>query len=85
MTPLEKARQRVEHAKARYQSLLARQKTEERKLDTRRKIILGGLLLEAAGDNERFGRVIDELMKHITCEHDLKAFKGWQKPTPNRS
>ncbi|MFT8786902.1 mobilization protein, partial [Gluconobacter oxydans] len=69
----------------RYQALLARQNAEERKLDTRRKVILGGLLIDAAGKDERFGPVIDELMKHITRDHDHKAFEGWKKPEPDQS
>jgi len=85
LTPIERARQQVEQAKARYQALLARQNAEERKLDTRRKVILGGLLIDAAGKDERFGRVIDELMKRITRDHDHKAFEGWQKPEPDKS
>jgi polyphosphate kinase 2 (PPK2 family) len=85
LTPIERAKQQVEQAKARYQALLARQNAEERKLDTRRKVILGGLLIDAAGKDERFGRVIDELMKRITRDHDHKAFEGWQKPEPDKS
>lgn len=85
MTPLEKARQQVEQAKARYQALLARQNAEERKLNTRRKIILGELLMEAAWEDEHFSRVLDELMGRLTREHDLRVFRGWQKPTPDRS
>ncbi|MEJ5155795.1 mobilization protein, partial [Gluconobacter wancherniae] len=53
--------------------------------DTRRKVILGGLLIDAAGKDERFGRVIDELMKRITRDHDHRAFEGWQKPGPDQS
>lgn len=85
LTPIERARQQVEQAKARYQALLARQNADERKLDTRRKVILGGLLIDAAGKDERFRRVIDELMKRITRDHDHKAFEGWQKPEPDKS
>ncbi|MBR0560741.1 mobilization protein [Neokomagataea anthophila] len=85
MTPLEKARQQVEQAKARYQALLAKESAEARKLDTRRKVILGGLLIDAAGKDERFGRVIDELVQRISREHDQKAFNGWQKPEPEQS
>lgn len=86
MTPIEKARRQVEQAKARYQALLARQTAEERKQNTRRKIILGGLLIDAAEKDQRFSQVIDELLKRITRDHDHKAFSGWKKPgsdTPN--
>jgi len=85
VTKLEQAKKQVEQAKARYQALLSRQKTEDRKKDTRRKVILGGLLIDAAGKDERFGRIIDELMRHITRNHDHKAFEGWQKPGPDKS
>jgi len=85
MTPIEKAKQQVEQAKARYQALLARESAEARKLDTRRKVILGGLLIDAARKDERFGQVIDELVKRISRDHDLKAFESWQKPEPDRS
>jgi len=84
LTPIERARQQVEQAKARYQALLARQNAEERKKDTRRKVILGGLLIDAAGKDERFGRVIDELMNRISRDHDHKAFEGWRKPEPDK-
>ena len=43
-----KARLQAEQAKARLQALEARLSQDERKKDTRRKIILGGLLLDAA-------------------------------------
>ena len=85
LTPIERARQQGEQAKARYQAVLARQTAEERKKDTRRKVILGGLLIDAAGTDDRLGRGIDELMKRITRDHDHKAVEGWQKPEPDKS
>jgi len=84
LTALERAKQQVDQAKARYQALLARQAAGERKKDTRRKIILGGLLIDAAGKDERFGRVIDELLKRISRDHDHKTFENWKKPQPDR-
>ena len=44
---IEKARLKVDQAKARLQDLEARAATLNRKADARRKIILGGLLLES--------------------------------------
>jgi len=79
---LEKARLKAEQAKARYEALLAREKSGERKKDTRRKIILGGLLLDAASKDERFSNVVNALIKRISREHDLKAFEGWETPKP---
>jgi len=46
---VEKARRQFEEAKARLQAAEARERTVERKRDTRRKVILGGALLELAG------------------------------------
>ena len=43
-----KARLAADQAKARLQALEARASDAERKKDTRRKIIMGGLLLDAA-------------------------------------
>ena len=45
---IEQAKKRVAQAKARLDALNARIATEGRRLDTRRKIILGGLLIDAA-------------------------------------
>lgn len=41
-------KKKIEQAKARIQTIMARENAKERKLDTRRKVILGGLLLDAA-------------------------------------
>ena len=61
-TALEKAKLKFEQARARLKALEARQSTEERKRDTRRKVILGGALLELAKTNKerrRPGRAAD--------------------------
>jgi hypothetical protein len=79
---LAKARLKLEQAKARVQALEARQSQTERKLDTRRKIILGGLLIDAAGKDERFANVVGTLMGYLTRPNDQKAFEGWSLPAP---
>ena len=76
------ARKRAEQAKARLQALEARASQQARKLDTRRKVILGGLLLDAAEKDDRFARVITALMERISRDQDRKAFEGWQAPSP---
>ena len=43
-TELERAEKRFAQAKARLQALKNREATKARKIDTRRKVILGGLL-----------------------------------------
>lgn len=79
---IEKARLAVKQAKARLQAIENRQSEAERKLDTRRKIILGGLLLDAAEKDEKFARVVQVLVGRVTRDQDTKAFDGWQQPQP---
>ncbi len=79
---LEKARLKANQAKARLQALEARLSEAGRKLDTRRKIILGGLLIDAAGKDERYAKVVTALMGRIDRDHDRQAFEGWEPPAP---
>src|SRR3546814_16959514 len=55
-------------AKARLDALNARIATEGRRLDTRRKIILGGLLLDAATKDQRFAGIVSELNGWLEAE-----------------
>ena len=82
---IEKARLKASQAKARLQALEARLSEAERKLDTRRKIILGGLLIDAAGKDERYAKVVAALMSRIDRDHDRQAFEGWESPAPSPS
>ena len=75
-----KARLQAEQAKARLQALEDRLSQDERKKDTRRKIILGGLLLDAATKDERYAKVVSALMARIERDNDRKAFEGWEAP-----
>ena len=77
---IEKARLAVQQAKARLQAIENRQTEAERKLDTRRKIILGGLLIDAAAKDERYAKVVSALMGRIDRDNDRKAFDGWTPP-----
>lgn len=74
---IEKARLKVEQAKARLQALEARASSLNRKADARRKIILGGLLLDAAMKDEDWENRLNELMRRISRDQDKKAFEGW--------
>ena len=82
---IEKARAKASQAKARLQALEARLSEASRKLDTRRKIILGGLLIDAASKDERYAKVIAALMARIERDHDRQAFDGWTPPIPAQS
>ncbi len=77
-TEIERAEKKVAQAKARLQALKARASTKERKLDTRRKIILGGALLERAerGD-EAARRIIADVTTTLSRKADQSAFDGW--------
>ena len=77
---IEKAKLAVQQARARLQAIENRQTEAERKLDTRRKIIMGGLLLDAAAKDERYAKVVAALMARIDRDNDRKAFDGWTPP-----
>lgn len=79
---IEKARLAVKQAKARLQAIENRQSEAERKLETRRKIILGGLLLDAAEKDDKFARALQVLVGRVSRDQDAKAFEGWQQPRP---
>lgn len=74
---IDKARRKVEQAKAQLQALEARAATLNRKADARRKIILGGLLLDAAMKDAEWEKRLNVLMERISREQDHKAFAGW--------
>ena len=82
---IEKARLKASQAKARFQALEARLSDASRKLDTRRKIILGGLLIDAASKDERYAKVVSALMQRIDRDNDRQAFQGWTPPAPAAS
>ena len=79
---VEKARLKASQAKARLQALEARLSEASRKLDTRRKIILGGLLIDAASKDERYAKVVTALIGRIDRDQDRIAFEGWTPPAP---
>jgi len=77
---IEQARKKVAQAKARLDALNARVATEGRRLDTRRKIILGSLLLDAASKDKRFAGIVSELTHRISRDQDRKPFEEWTLP-----
>lgn len=74
---IEKARRKVDQAKAQLQALEARAATLNRKADARRKIILGGLFLDAAMKDPEWENRLNVLMDRISRDQDRKAFAGW--------
>ena len=81
---VELAKKRVAQAKARLDALNARIATEGRRLDTRRKIILGGLLIDAATKDQRFAGIVTQLLERINRDQDRKPFENWSLPEETR-
>ena len=78
---IEAARKKAEQAKARLQALEARGSQIERKRDAKRKIVLGGLLLDWAGKDPEAARFLSALLNRVVREQDMKAFQDWKPPS----
>lgn len=76
-TELERAQKRYEQAKARLQALRNREAARERKIDTRRKVILGGALMDLAARDSNAAAMLDRLVRNLPREQDRKTFEGW--------
>lgn len=76
-TELERAEKRYAQAKARLQALRNREATRQRKLDTRRKVILGGALLDLAERDSGAAAMVERLVWNLSRDQDRKAFAEW--------
>lgn len=79
---VEKLERQYEQAKARLQSARARERTKSRKLEARRKIILGGALIERAERDPAAAEMLAALITGLSRAQDRKTFEGWQAPCP---
>ncbi len=79
-TELERAEKRFAQAKARLQGIRNREATKQRKMDTRRKVILGGALLDLAERDSGAATMLDRLVRNLPRAQDQKAFAGWERP-----
>lgn len=77
-TELERAEKRYAQAKARLLALKNRAATQARKLYTRRKVILGGALVDLAARDVTAAAMLDRLVRNLPREQDRKAFVGWK-------
>jgi putative cell wall-binding protein len=82
-TELEKAEKRYAQAKARLQALKNRETTRQRKMDTRRKVILGGALLDLAERDSSAAAMLDRLVRNLPRAQDQKAFVDWESASPS--
>ncbi len=76
-TELERAEKRYAQAKARLQAIRNREATRKRKLDTRRKVIIGGALIDLAERDDSAAIMLDRLIRNLTRDQDRKAFENW--------
>ena len=72
-------------AKARYEKTTARHKTAARKYDTRRKVILGGALIELAERDTQARTMMEGIIQRLSRDQDKKAFEGWEKPSASNT
>jgi hypothetical protein len=71
--------------KARADTIRSRKESEDRKLDTRRKIIIGGMALERAKNDSQFAEWLRCQISKIERSSDKSAFERWDLstlPTP---
>lgn len=73
-------KKKIEQAKARIREITSREKTKERKLETRRKIILGSLIMEAAKTDASWNRGLRLLIDRISRDNDRRAFEHFTPP-----
>ena len=82
---VEKLERQYEQARARLQAAKARERTKSRKLEARRKIILGGALIERAERDPAAAEMLAALITGLSRAQDRKTFEGWQAPCPASS
>ena len=73
-----KQEERLKQLKAQKQAVLAREKKkitdQQRKDDTRRKILLGSLALKQMEDEEKKTKILADLNQYLTEDRDKKLF-----------
>ena len=73
-TQMEKAKRQYEQAKARLHATKARETKRQRKRDTRRKVILGGALIELSERDQPARTMMRRLIGNLSREQDRKMF-----------
>ena len=74
------SKERLEQLKKKRTAVLAVQNQHSRKLENRRKFIIGSIVMEEAKNNPAFARVVETCLKKLTRENDLNAFKDYVLP-----
>ena len=77
---LERAERQYQQAKARLSAAKARENAVERKRDTRRKVILGGALIDLAARDDRAMTMLNRLIDNLGRDQDKASFDNWERP-----
>jgi len=73
---IEEIDKKISVLKARKQNLRAKEKKMQRRHDTRRKIIIGAIVLKAARENEASKKKVLDMIENLQ-ERDKKLFDGY--------
>ena len=75
MSDLEKLLEKEKQLKAKIQAVKSREREKERKLDTRRKILIGAMILEGMKNSEDYNsKIMNNLDKYLTKNKDRVLF-----------
>lgn len=80
---LVKLQREADQMSARLEAAKAVVRNEERQKDTRRKAIIGGLVIKLLREGERIPQNLDGFLRMVTRDHDRKAFEGWSPVSPD--
>jgi chromosome segregation ATPase len=76
MDELTKAEQKLQQAKSKVQRLRAKARTQERKNDARRKILLGGLLIKKCRTDPDIRAMAVTWISELS-DRDVSVFEAW--------
>lgn len=71
---LERLKEQREKINARIQTLEAREKTKERKIDVRKKILIGAYYLDQAEKNNSMAEIVNLMDKFLKRDFDREIF-----------
>jgi len=71
--------ERAAQLRAKAQRLEALDRDQDRKRDTRRKVVIGGAMIAEAKENPEFAATVAEILKRrVTRELDVEVVSDWQ-------
>lgn len=75
---LQTVKKQIAALKAREQALTAKQNTEARKLDTRRKILIGAIVMNHCKQDAKFAALVQTVVKaNLLKEKDKDVLNDW--------